>query len=108
VITQWLAILRVNTLLGFAREDAAALCAEFAVGIEELGQRALEPLEQIFSEYSFVDGYGLEDTVQGADTERSMCWNHDPVVTWHLGLENDMAADLMDKRISPQTAKVAG
>ena len=55
-----------------------------------------------------MDGYGLEDAVQGADTERRMCWNHDPVVTWHLGLENDMAADLMDKRISPQTAKVVG
>ncbi len=70
--------------------------------------RALDPLEQIFSGYPFVDGYGLKDTVQGADTERRMCWNHDPVMTWHLGLEDDMATDLMDERIPPQTAKVAG
>jgi hypothetical protein len=36
-----------------------------------------------------------------------MRWNHDPVMTWYLSLENDMAADLMDKRVPPQTAQVA-
>ena len=37
VITQWLAMMSVKVLLAVSREGAAALCAEFAVRIEDLG-----------------------------------------------------------------------
>jgi hypothetical protein len=63
--------------------------------------------EQIFPEYPLMGSHSLENPVQGPDTKRRMRWNHDPVMTWYLSLENDMAADLMDKRVPPQTAQVA-
>ena len=72
----------------------------------ETGFDVSHPFENIFPERTFVGGHGLEDAVQGADAERHVRRNHDPMVAGSFGLEDDVAADLMDERISPCPAEV--
>ena len=72
----------------------------------ETGFDVSHPFENIFPERTFVGGHGLEDAVQGADAERRVRRNHDPMAAGSFGLEDDVAADLMDERISPCPAEV--
>jgi hypothetical protein len=60
VITQWLAMMSVKVLLAVSREGAAALCAEFAVRVEDLG---------VFTSCSaFRCGTGILPVFHGRDT----------------------------------------
>ena len=64
--------------------------------------------EQVFPERPLVSGHGLEDAVQCADSKRRVRWYYDPVMAGGFGLENDVAADLMDESIPPRPVQVAG
>ena len=69
--------------------------------------RALNLYENGFSGNALMRGDGGNDRIQRSDAEWVVSGNGDAVVGWCFGLQNDVAADLMDALVLPALFKVA-
>jgi hypothetical protein len=65
-----------------------------------------DPCENILFRHALMQCDDRENRVQRPDAQRRVCGNSDPMRRWLLGLQNDVAPDLMNPLVSPMLAKV--
>ena len=61
--------------------------------------------EDVFAGDALGGGDLAQDGVEGADAQRLVVGNRQPVMARRLGLQNDMAADLVDLLVGPPGAQ---
>ena len=70
-------------------------------------RRSIERGENILARDALRGGHLAEDGVKSADAQRLVVWNRKAVMLRGLGLQNDVAADLVDLPVSPAGAQDA-
>ena len=75
-------------------------------GISSRGSGELNVVENVPFGDVFVGLDGREYRVKRPDPERIVCWNRNAIRRRRIGLQNNVAANLMDPSVAPNLAKM--